>query len=125
PLNDSSTFWLPPSRGALREEGLTVTAGNPLLVSHDQMQSTFFTKLPFDLRYLIYKEVLPAGWTLTVSGLVSALRTPRVLVESKAVARHQHGRDTVWHVATVSGLCYLLPLLKTCRRMYASFPILT
>lgn len=125
PNDDVSRYVLSRSRSsALSKQDLEAVGGNSSLVSRDQVQSMLFSKLPFDVRYLIYKELLLAGWILTVSGLGSTLRMPRFIVKSKVVTRYQHGRDIVRHVATevFSGLYHLLPLLKTCRRVYASCP---
>ena len=93
------------------------------IVEHDQMQSILFSKLPFDVRYLIYKESL-GGWIFDLYG-GNAKTHPRLLTKSKITTCYRRGRDTVWHLkrdAVSAGKSHILALLKICQRVYASCP---
>lgn len=115
-----------PGRPAALRRCLTITEQSPRLVACDQMQSMLFRKLPLDVRYLIYKEVL-CGWIFKIkrSGPEPLsswhLTRPRLEWKAKMTASYPDGQTTVWHGIKQSGLAckrHLLPLLETCRRMY-------
>src|SRR6266487_1361431 len=51
-------YMIPTRSKVPRERALTIVETSRELATHDQMQSLLFTKLPLELRYMIYREVL-------------------------------------------------------------------
>jgi hypothetical protein len=89
------------------------------LAVHNQMQSILFSGLPFDVRYLIYKEVL-GSWIFRLDDS-RVVGQPDILWKAKMMAWYKQGRDRVWHCVMDNvrlPRSRLLPLLKACRRMY-------
>src|SRR5436189_845230 len=129
PLDDAGPSCIcPPRQRASRGRPLTIADENASLAAHDQMQSVLFGKLPSEVRYLIYKEVL-GGWILLIDGPTSDLRPPRLLWKVNMMTCECEGPNMVWHGRkdSVYEKSDLLPLVMTCRRVYAlclSFPFL-
>jgi hypothetical protein len=87
---------------------------------HQQFQSILFGKVPFEVRSLIFREVL-GGWILLFGREEHGRTEPRLVGKVNMITSEQQGRNVVSYGRKDSahGQNGLVSLVKTCRRMYA------
>jgi transposase InsO family protein len=106
-----------------RQRALTISENDPAIVGHSQSQSAFFAKLPLEIRRQIYIQVL-GKWSLILGYIFNWDGRHRAYLCTKI---HMHSSRSEGPEIVYSGkredvgvhCCNgLMPLLKTCRRLY-------